>query len=69
MTRKHFQTIARTIYLGDFGYTNAAPADSHAAAELRRETFAREMASTLAATNPRFDREKFIHACMTGEGC
>lgn len=69
MTRQHFKLIARTIYLGDFGYSNESPAESHAAAEKRREAFAREMASSLAETNPCFDREKFIHACMTGEGC
>lgn len=50
MQHRHFATVAAIIK--DFGYPQ----------ERRRiaEHFARELAST----NPRFDRERFIAACL-----
>ncbi len=54
MTRKDYELIARLIR-GDG--LNA----------LSREDLAEAFADELAHTNPRFDRERFIAACMSEE--
>jgi hypothetical protein len=51
MTRKHFEAIAADI-------RNSTSFKSQAA----RERFARDIASTLRATNGRFDTERFVFA-------
>jgi hypothetical protein len=50
MSRRHFELIASTIRALDM------PAN-------RREHVARDFADALAATNDRFDRDRFIKAC------
>ena len=54
MTRKDFEVIARMIRDNRYGFkSNTAHAQ-----------FAADAAATLAGTNPRFNRDKFIRACM-----
>ena len=50
MTRKHFELIARVVR--ESGLSAAA-----------REKLAAEFADELDATNPMFDRKRFIAAC------
>ena len=50
MSRKDFQLIARTIASLDLDVAT-------------RRTVATAFASTLAGTNGRFDRERFVAAC------
>lgn len=54
MSRMHFEAIARTI----------AEQRESFRSNLAHAQFASDMAKTLAETNPRFDRPKFIMACM-----
>lgn len=54
MTRAHFQFIADTI---------AAMPDFAPTLRAQKESTARSFADALRATNPRFDREKFLAAC------
>jgi hypothetical protein len=49
MTRKDFELIAEAIY--------TAPITE-------RRAMAEHMAASLTVTNPRFNRERFISACM-----
>jgi hypothetical protein len=57
MTRKDYVLIADTVYRASL--TN--PSTAH---RLALCDFAILMASQLAADNPRFDRDRFIAACM-----
>lgn len=50
MTKKDFKLIAAAL----------ASIPCH---EATRSAFAEALANTLATTNPRFDREKFLRAC------
>lgn len=62
MTRKDFELIARAL-------RDARPAVTSRNEEMTRErlsalnTAAELMASELASTNPRFNRERFLKAC------
>ena len=57
MTRAHFEFIAATI---------AAMPDHAATLRAQKESAAHTFADALEATNSRFDREKFLAACMKG---
>jgi hypothetical protein len=50
LSKKHFEELAKTIRLTP-GLTRA-----------RREILAENVAVTLAATNPQFDRQRFVEA-------
>ena len=52
-TRKHFQTIARTI----------KDNKNHKRVKNAVHNIALELANEFEKDNPRFDREKFIKAC------
>jgi hypothetical protein len=59
MTRKDFQLIADTF--AEEIATCEAMEETVSAQALRH--FAASMADSLAKTNPRFDRERFVTAC------
>jgi hypothetical protein len=72
MTRKHFEALAQALY-------EAKPAprwmsaravtsidDGRHGLHLQWAACAYAVAGVLAATNPRFDRERFIAACCDG---
>lgn len=64
LSKKHYQAIARAIHEArkDTAPTNASPQR-----ELWIEgAIVRNIANTLQADNPRFDRARFIEACETG---
>lgn len=52
MTKKHFQMIADTIKF----LSNVT--------EAQREEIARDFARSLCSTNPNFDSERFVAACV-----
>ncbi len=54
MTKSHFQFIADTI---------AEMPDHAPTLRAQKESAARAFADKLPATNPKFDREKFLEAC------
>ena len=58
MTRKDFQLIADAMRLAQ-GSITVAPYDAPTALELASTI----LADSLARTNPRFDRERFLKAC------
>ena len=58
MTRKDYEAIARAIARSR-GHWAAVDVAVHAI-----EATAGQIAVTLAADNPRFDRERFLAACM-----
>lgn len=53
MSRQHFTIIAETIRQTIFGTVTAE----------QREAIALQFADSLEATNPRFDRARFLKAC------
>lgn len=57
MTKKDFELIAATIKDG-IGINRA-----NSAALATQQRIAERFATELAATNPRFDRERFLKAC------
>jgi hypothetical protein len=57
MTRKDYELIAACIHAADFGSEGFE----------RRLKLAQLFADNLALENPRFDRFKFIRACMMGQ--
>lgn len=57
MTRRDFQLIARVLRETTNGPDMPEPLRAH---------IARAFASELAPTSPRFDRERFLHACVDG---
>ncbi len=62
LTRQHFQFFADCIKdAGDF-YRRTGTLYSAADIEVL-ERFARQTADTMASTNPRFDRKRFLAAC------
>ena len=64
MSKKDYQAIARAIYRTRNGRPWEGAADE---AGLRILNIVRlEIAEVLAASNPRFDRERFKEACETG---
>ena len=66
MTRKDFQLIADVVRnLRTFEARDAEMSEDVAHA-VRWTTVADKLASALATTNPRFDRERFIEACGIG---
>ncbi len=54
MTQKHFEKIAKIISM--------LQADNFG--RLTIQSIAEQFADELALTNPKFDREKFIKACL-----
>lgn len=63
MTRKDFELIAdtvRTVYMRELSHGSYSLA-------MGALMVAREFAETLAATNPRFNRERFLKACGVEE--
>lgn len=56
MTRKHFTAIAKALA------TTRPSGDAKRVAQWLRDVEA--MANTCAETNPRFDRVRFVDACM-----
>lgn len=60
MTRKDFELIAAAIKEAQ---TMFPASDAGSCARLGARTVAIELAARLRATNPRFDREKFLAAC------
>lgn len=58
MQHRHFAAIARTISDLDL------PWQSPDLFTIGRESIAKHFADTLAKSNPRFDRERFIRACF-----
>jgi hypothetical protein len=62
MTNKDFEMIASCVHSADFG-----PLDDWQTAD-RRLKHAQTLADNFALVNPRFDRAKFIAACMKGVG-
>lgn len=59
MTKKDYQALARMMW--NARRTPLSPEEG-----MRREIMGK-LADVLAADNPRFDRERFIRACETGE--
>ena len=57
MTKKDFELIARVIRLSKRRF------DAYNETAIEIHEFAKEMAYHLSATNPRFDRERFLAAC------
>jgi hypothetical protein len=51
MSRKDYEAIARII-------------NSLALTDAKRESLGQQMADYFEATNPRFDRERFVKACI-----
>lgn len=64
MSRKDYRMIARVIYDVRKG-TSCCGVENHSTLAPIVEGLAR----MFVADNPRFDREKFVKACETGEGC
>ena len=58
MTRKDFELIAETI-------RNLSVTTDPLLADAIRSTVADQFADALASTNPRFDRGRFIRACVS----
>jgi len=58
MTRQHFVLIADSIANTELPFAMSEGDATHI-----RELFAREMAAKLRATNPAFNRERFLRAC------
>ena len=56
MSRKHYRAFARMLH-------NSSMED------YQREALAIEMSRVFAADNSNFDRQRFMTAVMTGEGC
>jgi hypothetical protein len=56
MTRKDYELIAGVL-------DNCSPDTRHEQAIRQHRTTVHEMAVSLAADNPRFDRAKFLKAC------
>lgn len=50
MQRKHFEMIAKIVYMN----------------VKDKESVAESFAIALSGTNDRFDKERFINACLTG---
>jgi hypothetical protein len=61
MERRHFEMIART--LRDRRAKVQAQQAGESAATIALDTLAHDFADALAATNTRFDRERFLKAC------
>lgn len=59
MTRRDFELIASVVRETELTAGNASYPDC----EVARGQLARAFAAELAATNPRFDRERFLRAC------
>lgn len=66
MTRRHFETIAAQV-AGVRCTETIRHRESAAAIEATCDEIARALASALAATNPRFDRDRFLAACAVSE--
>lgn len=66
MQRRHFATIATTIRnIPDYLPLDGMPG---VVAPISRQAIAEHFANELAATNPRFDRARFLAACLADNG-
>jgi hypothetical protein len=60
MSKKDFELIAGTIRTAELTAGHA----EYASCQVARSQMAHAFADALAATNPRFDRARFVAACM-----
>lgn len=67
MTRKDFELIAKAFRDARADMRNKEPDESQADLQDGASYVAEELAAALAATNPRFDRERFLKACGVAE--
>lgn len=62
MTRKHFDAIAAAFAAEGRGIDTIEDLQERYGAKTTHERLARDIAGTLAASNPRFDRARFLRA-------
>lgn len=60
MSRKDFEAIAKVIRGADLGV------DMNGESQRLRRELAEDMANVLGGSNPRFDRDRFVAACLWG---
>lgn len=64
MSKKDYQAIARALW--DLQVTAQNPDETRAIIRTMKAT-AEVLADVFAASNPRFDRSRFMEACETGK--
>jgi len=65
MSKKDFQAIARALY-DQRALWKAGPMSAVVVKEATWREARNALADVLAASNPRFDRQRFVEACETG---
>ena len=67
LTRKHFKLIAEAVASLRTFHAHDVALSEHVARAVRLSDVADRLATALARTNPRFDRARFLAACL-GQG-
>lgn len=63
MQRRHFELIAASVHRSRMASAITGTAKEKAAKESALRLVAIDLASTMRAENPRFDRDRFLTAC------